>query len=243
MSNKKAIVIGASSGIGLEVAQVLAERGWTVAALARREDQLEVLANRFPGQVIPIWHDVTNTDSVPILFQETTHRIAGLDAIFYCAGVMHQVGADEFDYSKDKQMMEVNLLGAMAWLNEAAVRFAGVHGGSIVAISSVAGDRGRGKQPGYNASKAGLNSYLESLRNRLCSLGVKVVTIKPGPTATEMTAHLSQRGMASARSVAEFAVGKMDRSGEHYGKFSHRVLFYIIKRIPSPIFRRMRMLQ
>ena len=136
-------------------------------------------------------------------------------------------------------MVDVNVLGAIAWLNEAANRFGNVGAGTIMGIGSVAGDRGRAGQPVYNMTKAALASYLESLRNRLHKRGVCVVTIKPGPTETEMTAHLKLKGMMKAEDVARIALSKINKPGEHYVKLTHRIIFAIIRRIPGPLFRRL----
>ncbi|AIE87409.1 SDR family NAD(P)-dependent oxidoreductase [Fimbriimonas ginsengisoli] len=236
---KFAIVIGASSGIGAELVRQLAQEGARVAAVARRGDRLEALASEFPGKIIPVEHDVTDFDAVPALFQEITGKLGGLDLIVYAAGVMPEVGAHEYDFQKDRQMIEVNLLGAMAWLNQAAIRFENTKSGTIVGIGSVAGDRGRSGQPVYNTSKAALTTYLEALRNRLCKHGVRVVTIKPGPTATEMTSRLHMKGMMDPAKVAEITLEKSQRTGEHYIKLTHRIAFAIIRRIPSGIFRKL----
>src|SRR5258708_35076601 len=93
----------------------------------------------------------------------------------------------------------------MAWLNEAAPRFARAGEGTIIGISSVSGDRGRRGQPAYCASKAALDTYLEALRNRLRRRGVTVVTVKPGPVDTPMTAGGARRPLliAADRAAAE----------------------------------------
>lgn len=236
---KKSIVIGASSGIGRELVRQLAERGDQVAAVARRTERLEELAAMYPGQVLAFTHDVLDTDAVPALFTEITKQLGGLDLIIYNSGVMPEVGPTEFNFEKDRAMVEVNVLGAIAWLNEAANRFAQVKAGTIIGIGSVAGDRGRAGQPVYNMSKAALASYLESLRNRLHKLGVCVVTIKPGPTATEMTEHLPMKGMMDPARVAKITLAKANKPGEHYVKFTHRLIFAVIRRIPGVIFRRL----
>jgi NAD(P)-dependent dehydrogenase (short-subunit alcohol dehydrogenase family) len=236
---KYAIVVGASSGIGAELVRQLARDGARVAAVARRTDRLQSLAQEFPDRVIPVAHDVTNYDAVPALFQEVTGKLGGLDLVIYAAGVMPEVGAHEYSFEKDRQMIEVNLLGAMAWLDQAAIRFENTKSGTIVGIGSVAGDRGRAGQPAYNTSKAALTTYLEALRNRLSRFGVRVVTIKPGPTATEMTAHLNMKGMMDPAKVAEITLEKSHRTGEHYVKLVHRVAFAVIRRIPSGIFRKL----
>jgi decaprenylphospho-beta-D-erythro-pentofuranosid-2-ulose 2-reductase len=236
---RHAIVVGASSGIGLEVARQLVQEGARVALVARRGDRLTAIAQELGANALAVQHDVTQFDEVPALFQKITHELGGLDLIVYASGAMPQVGAHEYCFEKDRQMIDVNVLGAIAWLNEAAVRFENTRSGSIVGIGSVAGDRGRQGQPVYNASKAALCTYLEALRNRLSRHGVIVSTIKPGPTATEMTAHLSMK-MSDPRDVAAFILRKADRNGEHYVKFAHRVAFAIIRSIPSAIFRRLK---
>ena len=89
---------------------------------------------------------------------------------------MPRVGPEEYDTEADAETIAANFTGAVAWLNEAAPRFAKAGAGTIVGISSVAGDRGRRGNPVYGATKAALNAYLESLRNRIEYKGAFVVT-------------------------------------------------------------------
>lgn len=235
-----AIIVGASSGIGASLVELLAADGCRVAAIARRGDRLAALASGRPT-VTTFVHDATDFDAVPALFQEAARQIGGLDLIVYAAGVMPAVGGHEFDFAKDRAMVEVNLLGCIAWMNQAAMRFEQTRHGSMVAIGSVAGDRGRCGQPVYNTTKAAVATYMEALRNRLARFGVKVVTIKPGPTNTEMTADLHLRGAMDPAKVAAIILKKSHRSGEHYVKFAHRLIFAVIRAVPSPIFRRLKL--
>lgn len=234
MDYKHAIVVGASSGIGLELVKQLTASGCKVAGVARRAERLEGM----PG-VLAFKHDVTQYDEVPALFQEITKQLGGLDLIIYASGVMPAVGGQEYNFEKDRQMIEVNVLGCIAWLNQAAIRMENTKSGSIVAIGSVAGDRGRSGQPVYNTSKAAVATYMEALRNRISRYGVKVVTVKPGPTKTEMTESLHMRGAMDAADVASIILRKSRKTGEHYVKFTHRVFFWIIRSFPSPIFRKL----
>jgi len=217
----------------------LAATGCRVAALARRKDKLEELTKSTPGQILPFVHDVTDYNKVPELFQEVSKALGGLDLVIYCAGIMPEVGKDEYDFSKDKAILETNLLGAIAWLDQAAIRLGNVGKGSIVALGSVAGDRGRKGQPAYHTSKAALATFMESLRNRLGKTGVAVVTIKPGPVETPMTAHTSFKNMMPASKAASLILQKADRNGEHYLSVVHRIIFFIVRNIPSPIFRKL----
>src|SRR5258706_5888431 len=193
---KTAIVVGASSGIGAELSKQLAAQGCKVGMVARRAEELERLRDAVGQDKVFIYpHDVTCAEEVPALFQQICRDLGGLDLIVYAAGVMPRIADDEYAFEKDRANIEVNVLGAMAWLNEAAQRFAKAGAGTIVGISSVAGDRGRKGQPSYCASKAALNTYLESLRNRVGRFNVAVVTIKPGPVDTPMTKGLDKLPM------------------------------------------------
>ncbi len=237
---RKAIVVGASSGVGLEIARLLAADGARVAVVARRKDRLDEFAATVEGEVLAYAHDVTHFEEVPGLFQTICQDLGGLDLLIYAAGVMPEVGFHEFSFEKDKAMIDVNVLGAIAWLNQGAVRFENVRHGSLVAIGSVAGERGRSGQPVYNASKACLATYMEALRNRLCRSGVEVVTIKPGPMATQMTAHLHFKNMMDPVDAARKIIILSRKTGEYYLKFSHRVIFFIIRNFPSFIFRKLK---
>lgn len=234
-----AIVVGASSGIGEELVRQLASTGCRIAAVARRNDRLQKLEQELGDRVFGIEHDVRSLEVVPDLFMEITKVLGGLDLIIYAAGVMPNVAGDEFNTAKDQPIVDINCLGAVAWLNEAANRFQGTKHGTIVGIGSVAGDRGRAGQPVYNASKAFLATYLEALRNRLDRKGVCVVTIKPGPVQSEMTAHLDLKGAMSASNAAALILKKSNRAGEHYLKLTHRIIFFVIRHLPSSLMRRL----
>src|SRR5579884_2568788 len=197
---KRALVVGASSGMGEAVARQLAQQGCQVALVARREEELARIAaeiNAAAGATLAHTypHDVREYECVPALFQQIAHDLGGLDLVIYAAGVMPRLADEEYSFDKDKLMFEVNTLGAIAWLNEAAQRFARAQEGTIVGISSVAGDRGRRGQPAYCASKAALNCYLEAIRNRVGRYGVAVVTVKPGPVDTPMTKGMDKLPM------------------------------------------------
>lgn len=237
---KHAIIVGASSGIGREIAKQLAESGCHVAVIARRTDRLQELADKHPGKVIPYAHDVTNFDEVPRVFQEVTQALGGLDLIVYASGVMPEVGFHEYNFEKDKAMIDVNVLGAIAWINQAAERMENTRHGSIVAIGSVAGDRGRSGQPVYNTSKAAVATYMEAIRNRIARHGVKVVTVKPGPTETEMIKHLHFKNAMPVEKAAAKIIQLSTKTGEHYLKITHAVAFAIIRNFPSWLFRKLK---
>lgn len=233
---KRAIIVGASSGIGEALARALAADGSEVALVARREDKLRVLAGELNARFYV--HDVTDTGSVPALFSRITHEIGGLDLIIYAAGVMPSVGPEEYSTEKDAGTIAANFTGAVAWLNEAAPRFETAKHGTIVGISSVAGDRGRRGNPVYGATKAAFNAYLESLRNRTERKGVSVVTIKPGPVKTPMTEGVKMPGMIEAgQAAAEILAAAKDKARVAYVPAKWKPIMAVIRAIPAPIFK------
>lgn len=188
---KKALLIGAAGGMGTLVARRLAREGYVLALLDRSEDMLknlcaEINQTHTETRAIFYQHDVTAFDQVPDLFRKIVADLGGLDLFVYIAGTIYFPAIDEFNFAEDHKMVEVNLLGAMAWMSEVAPAFQSMRGGQIVGVSSVAGDRGRVGNPGYNTSKAGFTCYLEALRNRLARHGVQVLTIKPGMVKTDI---------------------------------------------------------
>ena len=260
---KHAIVIGASGGIGEALVYELAQLGVSVGLVARRKEELERVAaeaskvlgvrdqvlgknselrttnheSRFPIFV----HDVTHFSEVPALFQEITKQLGGLDLIIYNSGIMPAVAKDEYNFEKDRSIIETNLLGAFAWLNEAAMRFQNAGCGTIVGISSIAGERGRRGMPAYMTSKAALSTYLESLRNRLSQHGVSVVTIKPGVIDTPMSKDSPNKlWLYSAEDTAREIINAAHRGVTvKYVPRKWRLVSFVVHALPSFIFRRL----
>jgi NAD(P)-dependent dehydrogenase (short-subunit alcohol dehydrogenase family) len=237
----RAIVVGASSGMGAALVRELARRGYRVAALARRGEALEALAAECgPERVLPRAHDVHDVGAVPALFEELVRALGGLDLVVYAAGIMPKVRPDGYDTSVDADILAVNAVGAIAWCNPAAEYFQSRRSGVIVGIGSVAGDRGRRPQPVYGASKAALEHYLEALRNRLSDFGVRVCTILPGYVATPMTADLDLKGAISAEAAARTIVGYARRgSGTRYVPLRWAAIMLVVRSIPSFLFRKL----
>lgn len=238
---QRALIVGASSGIGAALARQLAAQGVRVALVARRAAELAAVAAECAGQAQTYPHDVTHYDEVPGLFQQICRDLGGLDLVIYAAGIYASIGADEYDFAKDRAIVEVNLIGAIAWLNEVAVRFTRAGAGTLVGISSVAGDRGRRGNPAYHAAKAGLTTYLEALRNRLGRHGVAVVTVKPGPVDTAMTQELAQKPlMISAEEAARGTLAAARRGATNaYVPAVWRPIMFAVRGLPSAIMRRL----
>jgi len=239
------IVVGASSGIGTALARRLALAGRKVAMLARRAPELRAMAAQIDDSTgrqcaFAYVHDAADVDAAEPLFARIESEVGQVDELHYVAGVMPAVARDEFDLDKDRQQLQVNALGCMAWANAAARRFLPRQHGCIVGISSVAQDRGRVGRPGYNASKAAMDTFLEGLRNRLWRHGVQVTTIRPGFVDTPMTAGLQLKGAISAGRAAELVLRARDRRRAiAYVPGKWRPIMFVIRNIPSVVFRRL----
>jgi len=226
--------------MGAEIARKLAKDGCRVGIVARRKAALDSLAEELGDSVRSYPHDVTAGD-VPGLFQRICRDLGGLDLIVYAAGVMPRIADDEYSFEQDSLIIDVNVTGAVAWVNEAAQRFAVAQSGTIVGISSVAGDRGRKGNPVYCASKAALNTYLEALRNRVGRFGVAVVTIKAGPVDTPMTKGLAKLPMliSAERAAASILNSARSRKNIVYVPGKWRLVMFIVRNIPSFIFKKL----
>ncbi len=244
-----AIVVGASSGLGAALVQELVHQGYHVAALARREARLYEVCEKANtaassnARAFPYTHNVTHYEEIPALFQQIADDLGRLDLIIYVAAFQPAVAPNEYNFEKDQGMIRTNLLGAMAWLGQAAVYFERAKRGHIVGISSIAADRGRRMNPAYNASKAGLDTYLEALRNRLTQHGVTVTTIKPGFIDTVLLELAPRTFWVISPAKAAELVYKAIRGKKQlvYIPARWRFVSLIIKNIPSIIFRRMNM--
>jgi decaprenylphospho-beta-D-erythro-pentofuranosid-2-ulose 2-reductase len=242
----RGIVIGASDGLGAALARKLAREGYALALIARSQDKLNSLCDEIKtgGQyAIACVHDVSEYDKVPGLLRKLVAELGGLDLVVFVAGVNYPPGGiDKYNFENDRKMIEVNLVGAMAWLTPIAEMFQSAKAGQIVGIASVAGDRGRVGNPGYNTSKAGLATYLEALRNRLTRHGVNVLTVKPGFLKTEMlkAAQGATPFAIEPEKAADDIVKAMKKRKQLiYTASIWRWIMLAIQHVPSFIFRRL----
>jgi short-subunit dehydrogenase len=243
---RRGLIIGASVGLGADLAKKLAQQGYSLALLARSQDRLEDLCNEIGangGQALAYVHDVGNYDEIPDLLRKIVADLGGLDLVIFVAGVNHPPGGiDKYNFENDRKMIEVNLIGAMAWLTPIAEMFQSAKAGQIVGIASVAGDRGRVGNPGYNTSKAGLATYLEALRNRLTRHGVNVLTVKPGFMKSEMlkaAQGATPFAIETEKAADDIIKAMQKRKQLIYTASIWRWIMLAIQHTPSFIFRRL----
>ena len=182
---KKAIIVGASSGIGLEVARLLLQEGWTLGVAARRLDRLQKLKSEWGSQVEVARLDVIGADSKDIL-QQLIKTLGDIDLFFYAAGV----GRQNRNLTEEIEITTVrtNAVGFTCMIGEAYRYFAARGGGHIAAITSIAGTKGLGPAPSYSATKALQATYLEALEQLASQQGLNIrfTDIRPGFVDTDL---------------------------------------------------------
>ncbi len=251
ISGRGALVVGASSGIGAAVAHELARRGYMLALVARREDVLVSLRGEINSSVggecaRAYAHDVRDYDAAPALLRQIVTDLGEQTPrmVVYTAGIMPppESATGDWPFEDERAMLETNTIGAMRWLGLAADLFMARGSGTLVGVSSVAGERGRRGNSAYQASKAALTTWLESLRYRLKGSGVRVVTVKPGYVATPMTAALKlpARATISPDEAARRIVSAAERGrAVAYVPGYWRPIMWTVRQLPAFVMTRL----
>ncbi len=224
-SGTRALVTGASRGIGRAVAHALAERGATVGLAARSTSDLEALALALPGAHYPLTCDVALPASIATAVEDFVAATGGLDLLVANAGIAHYepIAAQSLEYIV--QMTEVNWLGTV-YTVKAALPFLLAAGGPahIVVMSSGAGLRGFPGAAAYSATKAAQRMFGEALRHELAGTGVSVTIVFPGEIQTSLHDHERSRmpqwyrggpKAATAEALAVRIVSAIERDDRH----------------------------
>jgi short-subunit dehydrogenase len=195
---KTVFITGASSGIGRALALEFGGRGYDLFLAARRLDELERLraeiAAAGPARRVEVRKlDVTDDADVAAAIAEASERLGGCDIVIANAGLGSSGPVGEGRMARDRQVIQTNLIGAMATVDAAVAQFRRQGGGQIVGISSVAGVRGLPGSGSYSASKAGLAVYLDSVRAETHREPIKVTTIVPGYIDTPINQDVKSR--------------------------------------------------
>ncbi len=175
---------------GVDVAvRALAADGHRLALLARRADRIEALAQELDNGSIAIEADVTDRGSITAAAARVNRELGGADILINNAGVMLLAPFSSDQRAELRQMIEVNLLGAIT-ATEVFLDQLRDGGGDLINISSVAGRGARPGNAGYAATKWGVNGWSEALRQEL-QPDIRVIVIEPGAVATELTDHIT----------------------------------------------------
>jgi short-subunit dehydrogenase len=187
----RAIVSGATKGIGRATARALAARGATVGLMARSEDDLSELAAELPGAVA-LRADVADASSV----DDAVGRFAeqgGLDLMDANAGIAHTAPFTELDAARAEEMTQVNFIGTLNQVRSALTPMLNRGRGHIVVVSSAAALRGFPWTAVYAATKAAQKTFAETLRHELSGTGVSLTTVMPGSVTTDLHSHEGEK--------------------------------------------------
>jgi short-subunit dehydrogenase len=183
---KKAVIVGASSGIGKELAEILAKEGYILGLAARRIELLKALQEKLPTKTFIRYIDLCQVDEAMNDLNGLIREMDGIDLIIISSGTGYL--NPNLNWKEEKETIDVNAIGFAAMVNVALKHFLQRGAGHIVGISSIAALRGSGQCPSYNASKAFVSNYLEgiSCKVKKMNANILVTDIKPGLVDTAM---------------------------------------------------------
>ena len=246
MAGKSLLLLGGTSDIGRATALRYAEAGWQVMLAARNVEEARRNAD-----------DIATRSAAPVSVHALdilrTHGFAAFidglptlpDTVVSVIGELGEQPMAEADPGHAATVMRVNFEGPALLLGILANRFIARGSGTLVGVSSVAGDRGRASNYVYGAAKAGLTAFLSGLRNRLAPTGIRAVTVKPGFVRTRMTAGMKLPPLLTAEpaevAAAIYRAAEGGRGDVIYVRWMWRYVMAIITLIPEPIFKRLRL--
>jgi short-subunit dehydrogenase len=240
MQMKKAIIVGASSGIGRHLAILLADKNYIIGITGRRKNLLDELKCQRPNNFIVSDFDITETFAVTKKLEELTLKLGKIDLLILSSGTGEING--QLDFNIEKKTLDVNVGGFTEVATWAINYFQQQQGGHFVAITSIAGLRGSRQAPAYNSTKAYQINYLEGLRQKVTKLKIPIyiTDIRPGFVNTGM-----------AKGEGKFWVSTVEKAGKQIMKSieSKKSVVYITKRwkaiaiivrlLPRQIYNRM----
>jgi short-subunit dehydrogenase len=242
---KRILVLGATSGIAEATCRIWARQGANFVLVARNESNLNAVAGNLKAlgaaSVEMAVVDLDNTEYHSALIAHATTALGGLDIALLAYGVLGDQSEAEQQFGVAEKILHTNFIAPVSLLTELANYCVQAHSGSLVVLSSVAGDRGRKSNYVYGSSKAGLTAFLAGLRNRVDREGVHVLTIKPGPTYTPMTAGMKgSESFARPEKVAQAIVAAVEkRKDTLYVPLKWLPIMTVIRHIPESIFKKL----
>lgn len=244
---KRILIIGATSAIAEATARIFAARGDSIVLAGRDTQQLNRIADdlriRGADQAHTLELDANDFSKHESAIQHANDHLGGLDIALIAHGTLGNQSDCEKDFSLALKELNTNAISVMSLLTVLANRMQAQNSGQLAVIGSVAGDRGRPSNYVYGTAKAAVATFCEGLRARLYSHNVNVLLIKPGFVDTPMTAAFKKGPLwAKPDFIAKLIVHALDRrKDEVYAPKFWALIMLIIRTIPRPIFKRMKL--
>jgi decaprenylphospho-beta-D-erythro-pentofuranosid-2-ulose 2-reductase len=241
------LVLGGASDIGLAtVRQLIADRTRTVVLAARSPERLtdvagELRAAGAPTVDLVAWDADDTVASVRVL-GEIFDRYADLDLVLVTLGVLGDEAVTQHDPAEAVKVLHTNFVATAAAILATVNRMRAQGHGTVVVLSSVAGERVRADNFVYGSSKAGLDGFCQGLADSLVGTGVRVLVVRPGFVTTSMTAHMQPRPMATTAEVVAGAIvaGLRGNANTVWAPGKLRPLMTVMRHLPRPVFRRLK---
>lgn len=239
------LILGATSPIARAVAEAYAAQNKCLVLAARDADEAEAVAAdlriRFGVKTWARAFDALDIDAHPDFIADIEETAGPIDVALLAFGDMGDQEAGEEDFSRARRVIDVNYTGAASLAEAIAAPMQARGRGSIIGISSVAGDRGRKSNYFYGSAKGAFTLYLQGLRNRLCDAGVHVMTVKLGFVDTRMTFGMQSPLPIADPEVVGRAIVRAQKMGVETFYYPHfwRGVMGVIKAIPEKLFKRL----
>ena len=237
---KKAIVVGATSGIGKELARLLSKNGYLVGITGRRKALLVALKQEQPESFFAKIFDVTDTTLSILELNELVTELGGLDLLIISSGTGEL--NDNLDFEPEKRTIDTNVTGFTAIADWAFNYFRNQGYGHLAAISSIAGIRGMRQSPSYGSTKAYQINYLQALRQKAGNLKLPIIItdIRPGFVDTEMAKGDELFWVASVEKAArQMFKALLQKKRVIYVTKRWGLVVWILRRIPNFIYNKM----
>jgi short-subunit dehydrogenase len=237
------LILGATSGIAEATARLYAHEGAVILLAGRNSARLSQIAAdlrlRGASRVETFEANLVTADAEAQL-AEMAGTVGRIDHILIAYGILTNQAEAERDFSKLEEQIAVNFTSMARWALAVANLLDNQGHGSLVVLGSPAGDRGRRKNYIYGSTKAGIATLVQGIAHRFASKGPRAVLLKPGPTATAMTAGMDQKGLATPETIAKAIRSAADRGAPiQYAPIKWRLIMRVVREIPYPIFNKL----